>query len=317
MPNPFPFSHYNLRYHSFDYYLKETYGLKVMKVPLDAGFTCPNRDGTCGVGGCYFCSQEGSGELIRDKTASLSQQYLTIKKKLNQKWPNAKTIPYFQAYTNTYAALAELKQSYEPFLALPEVVGLAIGTRPDCLDQPIIDYLVSLNQKTDIYLELGLQTMFDTTALAFNRGYPLRVFEATIKRLAKTPLKVSVHIINGLPDETFDMMIDTAKYLSQLPLFGIKIHMLHLLSDSVYGQAYQTEAWPLMSQTEYIALVVKQLELLPPELVIERLTGDGVAAKLLAPLWTKKKGIVLNEIQKLLVKTDSYQGKYYQKEKRP
>lgn len=313
MNNPFPYSNDNLRYHSFSYYLKQTYHQKVVKVPLDAGFSCPNRDGTCAYGGCTFCSSEGSGELVENKQDDVMVQYYTNKAIMQHKWPDSKTIPYFQAYSNTYAPLTTLKKLYEPFLDLPEVVAIAIATRPDCVNQDIVTYLQSLTCKKDIYLELGLQTIHQKTANDFNRGYPLETFEQALALLKDTNIKVCVHIINGLPQETETMMLETAQYLAQQPIHFLKIHMLHLLRDSLLGQVYLKHPWPLLSKDDYVNIVVKQLELLPPTLVLQRLTGDGMADKLIAPIWTQKKTIVLNDIQKCFVKRQSYQGIYYQK----
>ena len=314
--NPNPYAIDNLRYHNFDYYLKTTYQNKVMKIPLDAGFTCPNRDGTVAYGGCSFCSSEGSGELITNKSLSLLDQYYKVKSIMSEKWPQAKTIPYFQAYSNTYDSLANLKDRYELFLNIPEVVGIAIATRPDCINQEIIDYLVQLSKKTDIYLELGLQTIHETTARNINRGYTLNSFENAYQLVKDTPLKICVHIINGLPFETKEMMLETAEYLSNLNIHSLKIHMLHLLNDSKMGKAYLKESWPLLEMKDYVEIVVKQLEILPATLVIQRLTGDGYQNKLIAPIWTTKKTITLNEIQKLFVKTNSYQGKLYEEKKK-
>lgn len=315
--NPFPYAIDNLRYHSFDYYLKTTYHSKVMKIPLDAGFTCPNRDGTVASGGCTFCSSEGSGEMISNKSLGLLDQYYKNKALMALKWPDAKTIPYFQAYSNTYDNLENLKNRYELFLNLPEVVGIAIATRPDCLNQEIVAYLVELASKTDIYLELGLQTIHESTASAINRGYDLTSFEKAYQLVQDTPLKLCVHIINGLPNETLNMMLETTQYLSCLKLHSLKIHMLHLLSDSKLGQAYLKKPWPLLELKEYVKLVVEQLEILPAALVIQRLTGDGYLNKLIAPQWTTKKTITLNEIQKLLIKRNSYQGiNYHNKRKK-
>ena len=311
MKNPFPHSDTNLRYHSYQYYLKQKYGMRVFKVPLDAGYTCPNRDGTLASGGCRFCTDLGSGEFAGKRYETLLTQYQKGKTTLSSKWPEGKTIAYFQAFSNTYGSVEKIKEITVPFLQLPEVVEISYATRPDCLPNDIIDYLQELTQEKEIWVELGLQTMHDQTARNFNRGYDTVLFLDAIKRLEKTNIKVCVHIINGLPNETPEMMLETAKLLSTLPIHAIKIHMLHLMKNSSWGKKYQQSPWSLLSEAEYANIVVNQLEILPPDFVIERLTGDGETSQLLAPLWTKKKIKTINEIQKELVKRDSYQGVYY------
>ena len=311
MKNPYPFSNNNLRYYSYQYYLKEKYGCRVYKVPLDANFTCPNRDGTLSSGGCSFCTTEGSGEFAGSRKADLLIQYQNRKAVLDKKWPNGKPIAYFQAFTNTYGEAEKIINMTKPFLELPEVLEISLATRPDCLSDEMISILNEMSTKKEIWIELGLQTIHDETASAFNRCYNTEVFKDTISRLAKTDLKICVHIINGLPNETSDMMLDTAKYLATLPIHALKIHMLHLMKNSQLGKEYLNKSWDLLSEEEYVQIVVNQLEVLPPHLIIERLTGDGISSHLIAPLWTVRKIKTLNEIQKEFIKRDSYQGIYY------
>lgn len=310
--NNFKYSNDNKRYHTFNYYLKNKYASKVFKVSLNANFTCPNRDGKVGVGGCTFCSNLGSGDYAGDITLDLKQQFETIKAKMHLKWPKAKYIAYFQAYTNTYASLEQLKEIYEPIINKENVVALAIATRPDCLEGDVIEYLDSLTDKLDVWIELGLQTTHDEIAQKFNRGYDYETFLKTIKRLEKTNLKVCIHLINGLPFETKAMMLENVKRISKLKIDGLKIHMLHLITDSKMGQDYLKESWPLLSLEEYVTLVVEQLRYLPCEMIIQRLTGDANKDNLLAPLWTLNKTKVLNEIDKKMACDNVYQGDKYE-----
>lgn len=309
MKNPFKNSDTNLRYYSFSYYTKKTFKSKVAKISLDAGLTCPNRDGHLSYGGCSFCSSAGSGDFSGNSNDELLTQYEEGKKMMFRKWPNAKTIAYFQAYTNTYTTLDNLKRMIEPFLHIDEIVAIDIATRPDCLSDEMLDYLNEVNKVKTIWLELGLQTVDDNIANTFNRGYNLNTFLDTIKRIQKTDLKVCVHLINGLPDESKAMMLNSAKLLSDLKVDAIKLHMLHLVSDSRLGQAYLKEPFDLLTLDEYVDIVASQLEIIDENIIIERLTGDADFDKLIAPIWTRKKTVVLNNIQKELVKRDSYQGK--------
>lgn len=310
--NPFKNSDTNLRYYSFSYYTKQTFDSKVAKVSLDAGLTCPNRDGKISKGGCSFCSSLGSGDFIGARTESLLEQYRVNKEMMQRKWPDSKTIAYFQAFTNTYTSLDNLKRMVEPFLHMDEVVAIDIATRPDCLEDEMIEYLNNLCKIKPIWIELGLQTFDNKIAEDFNRGYDSDVFFDTIERLKKTDLKVTVHLINGLPYESKQSMINNAKILSDLRVDAIKIHMLHLVSDSRLGQQYLKNPFPLLSLKEYVEIVVSQLEVIHEDIIMERLTGDADFDKLIEPLWTQKKTIVLNEIQKLLVAKDTYQGRLAQ-----
>lgn len=310
--NLFKYSNDNKRYYTFNYYLKKTYQSKVFKVSLNAGLSCPNRDGKVGVGGCSFCSSSGSGDFAGEISLSLQKQFEQIKHKMHLKWPDAKYIAYFQAYTNTYASLDKLKIIYESVLNNPDVVALDIATRPDCLEDDLIEYLAKLSEKIDVWLELGLQTTYDESAKLFNRGYDYDVFLDAISRLEKTNIKVCVHLINGLPNENKEMMIENVKRLSHLSIDAIKIHMLHLVEDSLWGQDYLKKPFSLLNLDEYVELVVEQLRYLPSEMIIQRLTGDADKNTLIAPLWTLNKTKVLNEIDKLMVKENCYQGDLYE-----
>lgn len=305
--NPFPFSDDNKRYHTWNYYLQHRFGHKCYKVPLNAGFTCPNRDGFKAVGGCTFCSALGSGEFAGKADEDLLVQYQNGCTMMERKWPYAKTIPYFQSFTNTYGPLKKIKACIQPFLNREEVVAIAIATRADCITDECIAYLNECAQIKEIWIELGLQSIHDATALAINRAHTFQDFLDTLERLRHTQLKVCVHLMNGLPHETIEMMIESAEVLGQLPIHAVKIHMLHLIK----GTTMAKESFPLLSQAEYVDLVVRQLEVLHPSMIIQRLTGDGLVEQLIGPDWTIKKTIVLNEIDKRMAKLNTWQGKAY------
>ena len=310
--NPFPYSDDNKRYQTWNYYLKHKYHQKVFKVPLNVNFSCPNRDGTCGVGGCTFCGSLGSGEFAGTIGDSLEKQFEDGKQMMLHKWPNGGCIAYFQAYTNTYADLDTLKQTFEPFVKRDDILGISIATRADCLEDEKIEYLQSLCKDKEIWIELGLQSIHDESAKRCNRGHTYAQFLDCIKRLEHTDLKIAVHLINSLPYETQDDMIESAKALATLPIHAIKIHMLHIMEDTVMAHQYQEQPFPVQSEEEYIDTVIKQLEVLPPTMIIQRLTGDGVREKLITPTWTLKKVCVLNDIDKEMKRRDTWQGKYYQ-----
>ncbi len=301
----------NKRYHTLDYHLKSLFGTKVVKVALNAGFSCPNIDGTLSYGGCSYCSSSGSGDFAGSPKESLADQFKSGIQILSRKWPSAKYIPYFQAHTNTYAPLTVLRQKYEETLSFPNVVGLSIATRPDCLPDEVLDYLSELNQRTYLSVELGLQTIWDKTACAINRGYEYPVFEEAVKKLNSRHIRTCVHIINGLPGESIDQMRKTVKRISALPISAIKIHMLYLQKGTRLAQSYEKEPFPMISMEEYIHLICDQIELLPPNVVVERVTGDGAQDLLLAPIWSKNKKAVRNGIDKELKRRNSFQGKNY------
>ena len=296
----------NKRYHTLNYYYQKKYGCKVFKVSLNAHFSCPNIDGTKGHGGCIYCAH-GSGEYYEDDTDLLTQ-FNEVKEMLHKKWPKAKYIGYFQANTNTYAPLSELKEKYELILKQDNVVGLNIATRPDSISDDVLDYLVELNKRTDLVIELGLQTIHDKTAKLINRGSTLEEFEDCLKKLNDKNINVVVHIINGLPYETKEMMIETAKYLSNKKILGIKIHMLHILKDTNLFKLYLKENFHVLTKEEYVDIVCDQLEYLDEKIVINRITGDPDKDELVEPTWLTKKFGVLNDIDKELKRRDTYQG---------
>ena len=313
MNNPFPLSLDNKRYQTWNYYLQTTFHTKVAKVPINAYFTCPNRDGSKGIGGCTFCSGQGSGDFPINPVKDLLLQFEQRKEVMEHKWPNCQKMVYFQAYTNTYAPLETLKQLYQPFVDKDDVIGICIGTRSDCLSQECIDYLADIANKKEVWVELGLQTIHDTTSKQINRCSTYQEFEEAVQKLAKTNIKICVHIINGLPNETKEMMLETVKTLAKLPIHALKIHMLHIIDGSLMAKDYKQNPWPLLTLEEYIDIVIEQLEHLPQHIILQRLTGDGMEDILLAPMWTKKKTIVLNEIDKEMVRRNTYQGKKVEK----
>ena len=308
MVNNFKYSFNEKRYHTFNYYLKSKYHCKVAKVILDAGFTCPNRDGKKGYGGCIYCSELGSGDSNVDIGDSLLKQYNANKAIMDNKWQNDLYIPYFQSFSNTYGPLSKIKNMLEPFINMDEVCEISIATRCDCLSEETIKYLDSLTTIKPIWLELGLQTSNDETGKYINRQYDFMDFKNALDRLAKTNIKVCVHILNGLPHETIDDMLQTVKDIKDLKFDAIKIHMLHIIKNTKLAEIYEKENFNILTRNEYIELVVKQLELLRPEVIVERLTGDPIKDNLIAPTWISNKTTILNDIDKLMRKLDTYQG---------
>lgn len=306
--NTFKFSNDNKRYHTFNYYLKNKYHNKVAKVSLNANFTCPNRDGTKGIGGCIFCSNSGSGDFAGNVKDSLEKQFDDVSTLLQKKWPNCKYIAYFQANSNTYGPVEKLRNCIEPFINKKDVVAISIATRPDCLEAEILEYLDSVNKRCDLWIELGLQTIHDKTAKLINRGHSYLEFIEGLNKLRRLNINVCVHIINGLPFETYEMMLTTAKEIGKLDIQALKIHMLYVIKNTKLHQMYQNNEFTMLNRDEYIDLVTEQLSYLPENIVIERLTGDGNVNDLIAPDWSIKKVTILNDIDKLMVKKNYVQG---------
>lgn len=310
--NPFPFSNTNKRYYTWDYYLKQHFGGKVAKVSLNAGFSCPHIKGN--KGGCTFCSINGSGDFAGNPSDEIIQQFHTIKNVMLKKWPETtKFIGYFQAWTNTFAPVRVLKEKFEPILEQDGVVGLAIATRPDCLPSSVVEYLADLNQRTDLWVELGLQTIHDHTSDRINRGHDFKTFIEGVEKLRKHNIKICVHIINGLPGETDEMMLETARVLAQMDIQALKIHLLHVMKETPMALELENNEFQMIERDRYIDITAQQLELLPQDLIIQRLTGDAPRDMLIAPEWSLKKTTITNDIDKWFVQHDSYQGKYYQK----
>jgi len=311
--NPFKYSDSNKRYHTYDYYLKKTFGGKCAKIPIDGGFTCPNIDGKCGVGGCIYCSSRGSGDFAESPLLSVSEQYRLTREKLSSKWSVERCIPYFQAHTNTYAPCAVLKEKFEEALALDGVVGMNVATRADCLEDDTVEYLAEIAERTVLTVELGLQSVHDETAKLINRGHSYADFVEGYEKLRKasTKINICVHLIFGLPGETEKMMLESVEKVAKLRPDQVKLHLLHVLKSSALGQIYLDGGYIPMEREAYISTVVDALELLPPETVVARITGDGMAEDLLAPDWSRRKVAVINDVDKLLYQRNTFQGRLW------
>lgn len=300
----------NNRYYSLNDFLRNRHGEKILKLSIDGGFTCPNRDGTISTKGCLFCSERGSGDFTFYEAGSITKQLQSAALLLEKKWgTDRKYIAYFQAFTNTYGHLDTIKAKYEEALAFPGVIGLAIATRPDCLSDEMLDYLEELNKRTHLWIELGLQTIHESTAKLINRGYDLVCFEEAVNKLQARNIETVVHLILGLPHESKEDMLATATYISKLPLQGVKLHMLHILDNAPLGIYYQKHPFPLLTEDEYIKLIGKILTILPSHFVIHRLTGDGDRKHLIGPSWALSKKHVLNRITHYLKENNIHQGK--------
>lgn len=297
------------RYHSLNYFLRNKFGEKIYKISLDGGFTCPNRDGKVAKGGCTFCSARGSGDFAGSRILSITEQFADRKEMMEKKWKDGKYIAYFQAYTNTYAPVEELRKKYEEALAQKNVIALSIATRPDCLDDDILDYLEELNKKTYLWVELGLQTINDKTARNFNRGYDFETFDSSLKKLQERGIEVVVHTIFGLPGETKEDMLKTVDYVAHSGAQGVKFHLLHLMQGTKMVEQYESGELQLLSKEDYIDLICKAIAMIPEEMVVHRLTGDAPRQSLIGPMWSLKKWEVLNDIDKALVDNNIWQGK--------
>ncbi|ULG73672.1 TIGR01212 family radical SAM protein [Macrococcus brunensis] len=301
----------NKRYHTWNYHLRQKFGQKIFKVALEGGFDCPNRDGTVAHGGCTFCSVAGSGDFAGERVDPIPVQFEKIKNRTHEKWKDGQYIAYFQAYTNTHAPLHVLKEKYEAALAQEGVVGLSIATRPDCLPDDVVEYLAELNERTYLWVELGLQTVHQETSDLINRAHDMQCYYEGVAKLRKHNINICSHIINGLPGENYDMMMETAQAVAEMDVQGIKIHLLHLLKGTPMIKQYEKGKLEFMSKDDYVSLVADQLELLPPEMIIHRITGDGPIELMIGPMWSVNKWEVLNAIDQELIRRDSWQGKHY------
>ena len=302
------------RYYSLNQFLKQKFGEKVYKIAIDAGFSCPNRDGTIGTEGCIFCSPRGSGDFAGACTESITSQITNSNKgakDLSAKHGINKFIAYFQAFTNTYADITTLKDKYYEALSAPDIVGIALATRPDCLDSEVLKVLTKINKETYLWVELGLQTIHDQTALLIHRGYRLSCFADAVSNLNKSGIDTVCHLILGLPGESKADMLASIKYIAKTNIQGIKLHLLHVIEGTQLADMYIRGEFKLLTKEEYVSLVVDCLELLPPNMVIHRITGDGPKATLIGPEWSKNKRDVLNSIEKELIFRDSWQGKHF------
>ena len=294
----------NKRYHTLDYFYKNKFNCKVFKISLNAGFSCPHLKN----GGCIFCSKLGSGEFAGNKNDDLLTQFNEIKEMIHKKWATGKYIGYFQARTNTYAPVHILKEKFELILSQDNVIGLSIATRPDSISDECFDYLEDLNKRTFLTIELGLQSIHEDTLKFINRGHDLKCFYDCVLKLRERNINVVVHIINGLPYESKEMMIDTIKYLNNLDIQGIKIHMLHILKDTKLAEIYEKEKFHILTKEEYIEITCEQLKYLKEDIVIHRITSDPKIDDLIEPTWLVKKFCVLNDIDKYMKKNKIKQG---------
>ena len=299
------------RFRSLNDDLRERFGEKLYKLTLNGGCTCPNRDGTLGTRGCIFCSEGGSGEFAASPQLSIQEQIEDGKRRLAGKRPVKKYIAYFQAYTNTYAPVEDLRRVFTEAISCPEIAVLSIATRPDCLGEEVLELLEELNRRKPVWVELGLQTIHEKTASFIRRGYPLPVFDRAVKELEARGIEIIVHTILGLPGETADMMLDTVRYVNSTPAAGIKLQLLHILKHTDLADYYQHTGFHILTMNEYVDLVIRCLEVCRPDLVIHRLTGDGPKDLLIAPEWSQAKRQVLNTIQKELKRRNTFQGRLY------
>lgn len=304
--NKFKYSNDNKRYYTLNYYYRNKYNSKVFKVSLNAGFGCPNKKNGSG---CIYCLN-GSGE---NRDIPLTEQFNIVKETMEHKWKDSKYIGYFQADTNTYAPLDKLKECYESILNIPGVIGLNIATRPDSISKETYDYLEELSKRTNLVVEIGLQTIHEKTAKLINRGHSLECFNECIHELRKRNIDVVVHVINGLPYETKEDMIETIKYVSSLDIQGIKIHMLFILKGTPLEKMYNLTHFHVLTKEEYIDIVCDELEYLREDIVVNRITGDPIKELTIEPKWLFKKFCVLNDIDKEMLRRNSYQGIKYNK----
>lgn len=289
--------------------MKKTFGEKTIKLLIDGNFTCPNRDGTLGSKGCIFCSERGSGDFNSDKNKSITEQIEEQKQLMSRKWKSNTYIAYFQNYTNTYDTVENLRKKFYEALSCGNIKGLAIATRPDCIDAEILELLEEINSKTFLWVELGLQSANDLTANFLRRGYKIEQFDKTCKQLKDKNIKTVVHLIFGIPGETKAQMLESVKYVSRKDVWGIKFHMLHILKNTDLATYYEQTNFEILTHKEYVNIICDALELLNPETVIHRLTGDGKKSELIEPLWTLNKLKVLSDIDNELKARESYQGK--------
>ena len=302
----------NKRYHTWNYALRQQFGEKIFKVPIDGGFDCPNRDGTVAKGGCTFCSVSGSGDMIVAPSDPLPLQFQKEIQLMHQKWPTVdQYIVYFQNFTNTHAPVDVIRHRFEQVVNEKGVVGLSIGTRPDCLPDEVVNYLAELNERFYLWVELGLQTTFEETSAAINRAHDYQTYLDGVAKLRKHGIRVCTHLINGLPGETPAMMRENVRRTIQdSDIQGIKLHLIHLMTNTKMMRDYNEGRLQLMSKEAYVSVICDQLEMIPPEIVIHRLTGDAPFETIIGPMWSLKKWEVLNAIDAEMKRRNSYQGKY-------
>lgn len=289
-----------MEYLSFNKYLKDKFGQKVYKISLDGGFTCPNRDGKAGTRGCIFCSKGGSGDFAESREMSITEQIESGKKRVEKKIKSGKYIAYFQAFTNTYAPVEMLRQKYEEAINHPDIVALSIATRPDCLGDDVLRLLDEMNKIKPVFVELGLQTIHQKSAKYIRRGYDLSVYDKAVRDLNEIGVNIVVHVILGLPNESENDMLETVKYVCESGANGIKLQLLHVIDGTDLAKDYEKGLFKTLEFDEYVNLIVKCVKIIPKDIVIHRLTGDGAKKDLIAPLWSADKKRVLNAINKAL-----------------
>lgn len=299
------------RFYSLNEYCKHTFGGKVYRLSLNGGMSCPNRDGTLSFGGCTFCSEGGSGDFASNYQVSVSAQIIEAKTRIQKKTDCNKFIAYFQAYTNTYAPIEHLRRIYTEAMDEPDVVALSIGTRCDCLSHEVLDLLEELSIRKPIWVELGLQTIHNTTHTTLNTHTTVEQFDSAVTQLQSRGIPVIAHVILGLPDETKSMMLETVSHIAALPISGIKLQLLHILKGTALADSFNRTPFPLFELEDYCDFIIDCIELLPPNMVVHRITGDGPRKLLIAPLWSTDKKRVLNTIEKRFKERDTWQGKYY------
>lgn len=309
-------TNYQKHYNTIDLYYKEKYKNKVAKISLNANFTCPNKDGKKGFGGCTYCSKLGSGDTAGNPKDSLTKQFYEIKAIMDNKWPDLLYIPYLQANSNTYAPVEKLKKIYDEVLSLEpqKTIAIAIATRPDCFNDEIYNYLEQLNKIKPLIVELGLQTSNEETGIKINRLSTNNEFIEAVTNLKKRNIEVVAHIINGLPNETEQDMLNTIDFINKLPIDGIKFHNLLILKDTLIYQQYQENPFHILTLEEYVRIVALQISKLKPEIKIHRLSADAKIEDLVEPTWARKKLVVMNEIDKYMKKHNIYQSDNYKKE---
>lgn len=299
------------RYHTLNYELKNIFGEKAIKLSIDGNFTCPNRDGTIGNKGCIFCNEKGSGDFTLDKKNSISTQISEQKLLMSKKWKSNTYIAYFQNFTNTYDTVENLRTKYYEALSCENIKGIAIATRPDCINEEIATLLEEISRDSFLWIELGLQTIHDNKSEFLRRGYLLSQFNNAVEILKKHNIKTVVHLIIGLPFENNKDILESVKYISNLNLWGIKLHMLYILKNTDLEVYYRNNHFKLLTQEEYVNLICDALEILNPDIIIHRVTGDGKKSDLIEPIWSLNKLKVLSDIDRELKIRCSYQGKYY------
>ncbi len=301
-------SNVEMPYFSLNKYLRDIFGCKVVKLGIDAGFTCPNRDGSISKRGCIFCSKFGSGDFAGDRNLSIKEQLESQKKLLSKKWPRAKYIAYFQAFTNTYASVDELKKKYYEALSVDDVVGIAIATRPDCIDSKKIQLINEISKTHFVWVELGFQTSNENTAKFINRGYENHVFDNAVEMLNKAGIHTVAHIIVGLPHENENDVLSSVAHVCSCGIKGIKLQLLHVLKDTELFEIYKSNQFDTLSMEEYINIICHCIEIIPKNVVIHRLTGDGARKTLEAPLWSLNKKLILNSLNRILKENNIFQG---------